>query len=65
MEIKLPQNQAPEPAPAGVQGRGGIVEVPHGATVIAQNLRKQSVYIDRDGNQVDPGTKRVIKSRDN
>ena len=35
-----------------------------GGTVISQNLKKQSVFVDLDGNQIDPRTKVILKRKD-
>lgn len=55
MEIRIGNNN-------GVQSRGG--KLPEGATVIAANLKKESKFIDREGNEIDPVTKRIIKKKD-
>lgn len=57
MEIGITQKN-------GISSRSG--KIPQGATVIAQKLKKQSVYLDKDGNQydsLDPKTRRIIKKK--
>ena len=44
-----------------IQSRGGKIAT--GTTVIAANLKKVSVVIDREGNQIDLKTKKVIKPK--
>ena len=56
MEVKFGQEKQPM---AGVKSRGG--KIPSGSTMISPNLKKQSVVLDRDGNQIDLATKRIIK----
>lgn len=56
MEINLGQQKQ---GMAGVSSRGG--KIPQGATIISQNLQKKSIMVDREGNQIDPITKRIIK----
>ena len=60
MEIKFGQEKQPM---AGIKSRGG--KIPSGATVIAPNLKRQSVVLDRDGNQIDLATRRIIKYKVN
>jgi hypothetical protein len=58
MEINLGQ---PTKGANGISSRGG--KIPEGATVISPHLQRQSVFIDKDGNQIDPVTKRIIKAK--
>lgn len=46
----------------GIKSRGG--KIAQGATIIAHDLKKQSVFIDSRGNQVDPITKQIIKKKE-
>lgn len=55
MNINIGQNNPQK----GMQSRSG--KIPQGATVISNQLIKKSVMIDRDGNQIDPITKQIIK----
>lgn len=32
-----------------------------GGTFVSPNLKKTSIFIDKDGNQIDPRTKQIIK----
>ena len=36
-------------------------KLPVGSTIISANLKKKSVMIDKDGNEIDPITKQIIK----
>lgn len=42
-----------------VTEKSGTIQT--GKTVVAQSLKRESVMLDRDGNVIDPRTKRVIK----
>jgi hypothetical protein len=39
-------------------------KIPEGSTIIAKNLVKKSVVIDKDGNQIDLATKQIIKRKE-
>lgn len=52
MKINLPQ-------PGGIAERSGKVK--QGGVYISPNLKRESVMLDRNGNQIDPRTKQVIK----
>lgn len=54
MEVNLGQNK-------DIQSRGG--KIAQGATVIAPNLKKETKFINRQGDEIDPVTKRVIKAK--
>lgn len=45
----------------GITSRGG--KIPQGATVISPHLKKESVVLDRDGNQIDLATRQIIKRK--
>ena len=45
-----------------IKSRGG--KIPQGSTVISPNLRKKSVVLDKEGNQIDLATRRIIKRKD-
>lgn len=56
MEINIGQKNG------GIQSRGG--KIPEGGTVISANLKKESKYIDKDGNEIDIVTKKIIRRKD-
>ena len=45
-----------------MDGTQGVLRtIPTGSTVVSRNLKKESVFIDKDGNFIDPRTKQIIK----
>lgn len=45
--------------PGQVTGRSAVVE--RGGVYISPNLKRQSVMLDRNGNEIDPRTKKILK----
>ncbi len=39
-------------------------KIKSGGTFIAQNLKKESIMLDKDGNQIDPRTKQIINQNE-
>lgn len=58
MEINLGGNKAPT---NGISSRGG--KIPQGATIISAQLNKETKFINNRGDQIDPVTKAVLKSK--
>lgn len=56
MEINLGQKQG-----NGISSRGG--KIAEGSTIIAKVLKKESKFINNRGDEIDPVTKRVIRSK--